>query len=59
MVCCNREELPGFSKGVLKMTPEKYEAPEVEFVEMEEDIVTASNCLEYVYGDGCKAGLIP
>ena len=24
------------------MKPEKYEAPEVEFVEMEEDIVTAS-----------------
>ena len=41
------------------MKPEKYEAPEVEFVEMEEeDVVTASNnCDEYMYGDGCTGSL--
>ena len=35
--------------------PEKYEKPEVDFVEMEaEDIVTASQeCPTYMYGDGC------
>ena len=36
------------------MKPEKYEAPEVEFVEIEEDVVTAStDCPEYEYGDTC------
>ncbi len=54
MVCCSCEELPGFLKGVLKMTPEKYEAPEVEFVEMEEDVVvTSSGCNGYDYGTEC------
>ena len=33
---------------------EKYETPDVEFVEMEEeDIICASGCDEYIYGDGC------
>ncbi len=33
---------------------EKYEKPEVEFVEMEEkDVITAS-CDEYHYGDDCE-----
>ena len=43
------------------MKPEKYEAPEVEFVEMEEeDVVTASSgCPEWVYGDGCTGELAP
>lgn len=37
---------------------EKYEIPEVEFVEMEdEDIVTTSGCPEYVYGNGCTGEL--
>ncbi len=40
--------------------PEKYEKPEVEFVEVEEeDIVTSSPCDEYVYGDGCTGSLAP
>ena len=40
------------------MKPEKYEAPEVEFVEMEEDIVTASSdCPTWKYGDGCTGEL--
>ena len=37
---------------------EKYETPEVEFVEMEEeDVVTASSCDEYIYGNGCTGTL--
>ena len=35
---------------------EKYETPEVEFVEMEEDVIVAS-CDEYMYGDGCTGSL--
>lgn len=33
---------------------EKYETPEVEFVEMEEeDVIVASGCVgTYIYGDG-------
>lgn len=33
---------------------EKYETPEVEFVEMEEDVIVASAtpCPTYMYGDG-------
>ena len=38
---------------------EIYETPEIEFVEMDEDVVTASGCPEYVYGDICTAGLNP
>ncbi len=39
---------------------EKYEAPEVEFVEMEDaDVVTASNCPEYDYGDVSKGNCAP
>lgn len=43
------------------MKPEKYEAPEVEFVEMEdEDVVTASgNCSTFNYGDNSYAECIP
>ena len=41
--------------------PEKYEKPEVDFVEMEEEdvIVTSStsSCSPYIYGDGCVDGL--
>ena len=39
------------------MKPEKYEAPEVEFVEMEEeDVVTASPCQcdNVAYGDNVR-----
>ncbi len=33
---------------------EKYEKPEVEFVEVEEeDVIVASGCPTYIYGDGC------
>lgn len=39
---------------------EKYEKPEVEFVELEEDdIVTSSGCASYTYGDGCTGSLAP
>ena len=38
--------------------PEKYEKPEVDFVEMEEeDVIVTSNCPEYIYGDGCTGSL--
>lgn len=58
MVCFSCNRISRFAKGVFKMAPEKYEAPEVEFVEMEEDVVTASsNCTEYIYGDGCTGSL--
>ena len=58
MICCDCEEMPLISKGVFKMKPEKYEAPEVEFVEMEEDIVTtSSDCPTWKYGDGCTGEL--
>ena len=60
MVCCDCERIPGFSKGVLKTKPEKYEAPEVEFVEIEEDVVTAStDCPEYEYGNTCIGSKAP
>ena len=38
---------------------EKYETPEIEFVEMEEKdvIVTSGSCDEYMYGDGCIGSL--
>ena len=38
---------------------ERYETPEVDFVEMEDDAITASNCDGYVYGDGCTGELAP
>ena len=39
---------------------ERYETPEVDFVEMEDDVVTASNnCPKYMYGDGCTGELAP
>ena len=39
---------------------EIYETPEIEFVEMDEDVVTASNdCPQWVYGNECEAGLNP
>ena len=34
---------------------EKYETPEVEFVEMEEDVIVASGC-PGLYGTGCESG---
>ncbi len=39
--------------------PEKYEKPEVDFVEMENEdvIVTSTPCDEYMYGDGCTGGV--
>jgi hypothetical protein len=37
---------------------EKYETPEFEFVEMEDlDIITASGCDGWYYGNDCTAGL--
>ena len=40
---------------------EKYETPEVEFVEMEDtDVVVCSNpCPTYSYGQGCTGSLAP
>ena len=41
-------------------TKQAYETPEIELVEMDDqDIVTASNCPEYVYGNGCTGALAP
>ena len=39
--------------------PEKYEKPEVDFVEMEDEdvIVTSSNCPTWTYGNDCKGSL--
>ena len=38
---------------------EIYETPEIEFVEMDEDVVTASGCPQWVYGNECEEGLNP
>ena len=38
---------------------EIYETPEIEFVEMDEDVVTSSDCPQWVYGNECEAGLNP
>ena len=38
----------------LEAMSEKYVTPEVEFVEMEEDVIaTSKTCDGYIYGDGC------
>ena len=42
--------------------PEKYEKPEVDFVEMEdEDVIVTSGggCPDYNYGNGCTGSLAP
>ncbi len=38
---------------------EKYETPEVEFVEMEDTDVVCSSCDEWKYGNGCTGDLAP
>ena len=38
----------------------EYEAPEIEFVEMDDaDVIVCSGCPEYVYGNGCTGFLAP
>ncbi len=45
-------KLDDLERGMVIML-EKYETPEVEFVEMEDDVVVASGCVgTYIYGDG-------